>query len=47
MSERNLIISLIKAILAYDINPKEFTDESLNVLGGLLFHPDFPKAKRL
>jgi hypothetical protein len=47
LSELKLIEALSKVILAYDINPKDFPDETLNVLGGLLFHPDFPKAKKL
>jgi hypothetical protein len=47
LSEHKLIESLIKIILTYEIDPKEFTDETLNILGSLLFHPDFPKARKL
>lgn len=46
VSTRELVNSLIKVTIEYNIHPKEITDKTLNVLGGLLFHPDFPKTKK-
>jgi hypothetical protein len=41
-----LVKALIKVITTYIIHPNELTDKTFNVLGGLLFHPDFLKIKK-
>ena len=46
LPENKLITSLSRVMLTYNINHKEFTEETLNVLGGLLFHPDFSKVRK-
>ncbi len=40
-----LVKLLIHVIMNNNIHPNELTDKSLNVLGGLLYHPNFPKRK--
>ncbi len=40
-----LVNALLKVIVTYNIFPKGLTDKTLNVLGGHLYHPDFPKRK--
>lgn len=36
-----LVNALIKVLIKNLIHPKGLTDKTLNVLGGLLYHPDF------
>jgi len=45
-SVSSIVKKLIKVITTYNIHPKKLTDKTLNVLGGLLFHPDFLKRKK-
>jgi hypothetical protein len=43
---RELVNILIEVIELHDFHPNELTDKTLNVLGGLLYHPNFPKTKK-
>jgi hypothetical protein len=43
---RRLIKRLIKIITSHNIQSNNLTEKTLNVLGGLLYHPNFPRAKK-
>jgi len=36
-----LVNTLIKVVITHNIHPNKITDKTLNVLGGLLYHPEF------